>query len=50
VLVSGVFVPDRAYIPVGVPFVTKPVRATTLLRLVRQVADPRAQLPGPPPN
>jgi CheY-like chemotaxis protein len=47
VLVSGVFAPDRAYLPPGVPFVTKPVRAATLLRLVRQVADPRAQLPDP---
>ncbi len=48
VLVSGVFAPDRAFLPLGVPFVSKPVRAATLLRLVRQVADPRAQLPEPP--
>jgi CheY-like chemotaxis protein len=49
VLVSGVQEPDRAYLPVGVPFVSKPVRAATLLRLVRQVADPRARLPQPLP-
>ena len=48
VLVSGVLKPERAYLPIGVPFVTKPVRAATLLRLVRQVADPSAQLPEPP--
>jgi CheY-like chemotaxis protein len=48
VLVSGVREPDRVYLPVGVPFVSKPVRATSLLRLVRQVADPRARLPEPP--
>jgi hypothetical protein len=29
-----------------VRFVTKPVKASTLLRLVREVADPRATLPA----
>lgn len=45
VLVSGVMEPKEAYLPLGVRFVTKPVRAATLLRLVREVADPRAGLP-----
>jgi CheY-like chemotaxis protein len=47
VLVSGVREPDRAFLPAGVLFVSKPVRAMTLLRLVRQVADPSAVLPEP---
>jgi CheY-like chemotaxis protein len=45
VLVSGVLEPKDIYMPLGVRFVSKPVRAATLLRLVREVADPRAQLP-----
>jgi CheY-like chemotaxis protein len=45
VLVSGVLEPKDFYMPLGVRFVSKPVRAATLLRLVREVADPRAQLP-----
>jgi CheY-like chemotaxis protein len=45
VLVSGVMEPSKAHLPGGVMFVPKPVRASTLLRLVRDVADPRAQLP-----
>ena len=45
VLVSGVLEPKDIYMPLGVRFVAKPVRAATLLRLVREVADPRAQLP-----
>ncbi len=44
VLVSGVIEP-HAHLPGGVLFLTKPVRASTLLRLVREVADPRARLP-----
>ena len=47
VLVSGVLEPKDIYMPLGVRFVAKPVRAATLLRLVREVADPRAQLPKP---
>jgi CheY-like chemotaxis protein len=46
VLVSGVHDPDRAYLPGGVRFITKPVKAATLLRLVREVADPRVELPA----
>ena len=46
VLVSGVHEPERAYLPGGVRFITKPVKAATLLRLVREVADPRAVLPA----
>lgn len=49
VLVSGVHEPERAYLPGGVRFITKPVKASTLLRLVREVADPRADLPTPEP-
>jgi hypothetical protein len=37
--------PSKAHLPGGVRFVPKPVKASTLLRLVREVADPRAQLP-----
>ena len=47
VLVSGVMEPSKAHLPSGVLFVPKPVKASTLLRLVREVADPRAQLPVP---
>jgi CheY-like chemotaxis protein len=47
VLVSGVHEPERAYLPGGVRFITKPVKASTLLRLVREVADPRVELPTP---
>jgi CheY-like chemotaxis protein len=47
VLVSGVLEPSQMHLPGGVRFVTKPVKASTLLRLVREVADPRAQLPDP---
>ena len=52
VLVSGVTVPDGGtlpdggHLPGGVRFLTKPVKASTLLRLVREVADPRAHLPS----
>jgi len=48
ILVSGVMEPADIYLPTGVRFVAKPVRAATLLRLVREVADPRARLPEPP--
>ncbi|MEI9899990.1 MAG: response regulator [Hyphomicrobium sp.] len=43
VLVSGVLEPSQENLPCGVRFVTKPVKASTLLRLVREVADPRVQ-------
>ncbi len=46
VLVSGVMEPAGYHLPRGVRFVTKPVKASTLLRLVREVADPRAILPA----
>ncbi|MFN3623576.1 MAG: response regulator [Hyphomicrobium sp.] len=46
VLVSGVLEP-QTYLPTGVRFLTKPVKASTLLRLVREVADPRVELPAP---
>lgn len=46
VLVSGVIEP-QTHLPIGVRFVSKPVKASTLLRLVREVADPRAELPDP---
>lgn len=49
VLVSGVSQPSPPHLPGGVRFVSKPVKASTLLRLVREVADPRAQLPGDQP-
>lgn len=45
ILVSGVTEPKNMYIPLGVRFLSKPVRAMTLLRLVREVADPRVKLP-----
>jgi CheY-like chemotaxis protein len=45
ILVSGVLEPSRADLASGVRFVAKPVKASTLLRLVRDVADPRVQLP-----
>lgn len=45
ILVSGVMEPAGYHLPRGVRFVTKPVKAATLLRLVREVADPRAILP-----
>ena len=45
ILVSGVTEPAN-HLPRGVRFVTKPVKAVTLLRLVREVADPRATLPS----
>lgn len=47
VLVSGVLEPQRMHLPGGVRFVPKPVKASTLLRLVREVADPRVVLPAP---
>jgi len=47
VLVSGVMEPKDIYLPLGVRFLAKPVRATTLLRLVREVADPSVRLPPP---
>ena len=46
ILVSGVMEPAGYYLPRGVRFVTKPVKASTLLRLVREVADPRVILPA----
>jgi len=46
ILVSGVMEPAGYHLPRGVRFVTKPVKASTLLRLVREVADPRAILPA----
>jgi CheY-like chemotaxis protein len=49
VLVSGVLEGNHVYLPLGVRFVSKPVRAATLIRLVREVADPRARLPGGKP-
>lgn len=49
VLVSGVVEEDRVYLPLGVRFVAKPVKASTLIRLVREVADPRANLPAAEP-
>jgi FixJ family two-component response regulator len=45
VLVSGVLEPSKAHLPGGVRFLTKPVKAATLLRLVREVADPKVRLP-----
>ncbi len=45
ILVSGVMEPAGYHLPRGVRFVTKPVKASTLLRLVREVADPRVTLP-----
>jgi len=45
ILVSGVMEPAGYHLPRDVRFVTKPVKAATLLRLVREVADPRAILP-----
>ncbi|MBZ0212008.1 MAG: response regulator [Hyphomicrobium sp.] len=50
VLVSGVLEPSKAHLPGGVRFLTKPVKASTLLRLVREVADPRARLPAAAPK
>ena len=47
ILVSGVMAPTGVYLPLGVRFMSKPVKASTLLRLVREVADPRAKLPEP---
>jgi CheY-like chemotaxis protein len=47
VLVSGVIEPTDEHLPLGVRFLTKPVKASTLLRLVREVADPRIPLPEP---
>jgi CheY-like chemotaxis protein len=46
ILVSGVMEPAGYHLPRGVRFVTKPVKASTLLRLVREVADPRVTLPA----
>jgi len=47
ILVSGVMQPTGVYLPLGVRFMSKPVKASTLLRLVREVADPRVKLPAP---
>lgn len=41
ILVSGVADPSGENLPTGVRFLSKPVWASTLLRLVRQVTDPR---------
>lgn len=46
VLVSGV-PSSHVHLPGGVRFLSKPVKASTLLRLVREVADPRVPLPEP---
>ena len=46
VLVSGVLEPTGRRLPGGVRFISKPVKASTLLRLVREVADPRVPLPA----
>ena len=46
ILVSGVMEPAGYHLPRGVRFVAKPVKASTLLRLVREVADPRVTLPA----
>lgn len=46
VLLSGVLEP-QTQLPIGVRFISKPVKASTLLRLVREVADPRVDLPEP---
>lgn len=40
ILVSGVADPAGADLPTGVRFLSKPVWASTLLRLVRQAANP----------
>jgi two-component system, response regulator PdtaR len=47
ILVSGVLEPAGYHLPRGVRFVSKPVKASTLLRLVREVADPSVTLPVP---
>jgi len=47
IMVSGVREPSEAHLHSGVRFMTKPVKAATLLRLVREMADPRAPLPEP---
>ena len=46
ILVSGIMERGDHHLPRGVRFVTKPVKAVTLLRLIREVADPRATLPS----
>jgi CheY-like chemotaxis protein len=50
VLVSGVREPDTGTLPSGARFLTKPVRASTLLRLVREVAEARPKLREHPSN
>lgn len=40
ILLSGVMEPADYHLPRGVRFMPKPVKAATLLRLVREVADP----------
>ena len=47
ILLSGALEPAGYHLPRGVRFVAKPVKASTLLRLVREVADPRVALPEP---
>jgi FixJ family two-component response regulator len=47
VLISGALDTRQLHLPGGVRFVTKPIKASTLLRLVREVADPRVSLPDP---
>lgn len=47
VLVSGMPEFCEANLPGGVRFIAKPVKASTLLRVVREVADPRCKLPDP---
>lgn len=46
VLLSGVMEPADYHLPRGVLFMPKPVKAATLLRLVREVADPDKALPA----
>ncbi len=44
---SGVTESANYHLPRGVHFMTKPVKAVTLLRLVREVTDPRTTRPSP---
>ena len=46
ILMSGVTEPANYHLPRGVRFMTKPVKAVTLLRLVHEVTDPRTTLPS----
>jgi hypothetical protein len=46
VLLSGVMEPADYHLPRGVLFMPKPVKAATLLRLIREVAAPDKALPA----